>query len=68
MGILDVTFYNLYKKYFMLGTSEVHRLRQLEEENVKSKRFVADLIPNKTTLQDVLPRRSKDRTEVHVSR
>lgn len=34
--------------------SEMRRLRQLEEENGKLKKFVADLSLNKAMLQDVL--------------
>ena len=54
MGISDATFYNWKKKYGGLGPSELRRLKQLEEENVKLKRLVADLSLDKTMLQDVL--------------
>ena len=54
MAISDATFYNWRKKYGGLGPSEVRRLRQLEEENVKLKRLVADLSLDKAMLQDVL--------------
>ena len=37
--------------------SEVKRLRQLEEENAKLKRIVADLSLDKAMLQDVLSRK-----------
>ena len=53
MAISDATFYNWRKKYGGLGPSEVRRLRQLEEENVKLKRLVADLSLDKAMLQDV---------------
>lgn len=43
MGISDATFYNWRKKYGGLGPSELKRLKQLEEENGKLKRLVADL-------------------------
>jgi putative transposase len=43
MGISDATFYNWRKKYGGLGPSELRRLKQLEEENAKLKRLVADL-------------------------
>lgn len=42
-GISDATFYNWRKKYAGLIPSEMTRLRQLEEENDKPKRIVADL-------------------------
>ena len=37
-----------------MGTVEIRRLKQLEEENGKLKRLVADLSLDKTMLQDVL--------------
>ena len=39
--------------------SEVKRLRQLEEENAKLKRIVADLSLDKAMLQDVLSKSSE---------
>ncbi|PWB43133.1 MAG: IS3 family transposase [Rhodocyclales bacterium] len=57
MGISDATFYNWRKKYGGLGPSELKRLRQLEEENGKLKRLVADLNLDKAMLQDVLSRK-----------
>jgi putative transposase len=33
MGISEATFYNWKKKFGGLGTTELRRLRQLEEEN-----------------------------------
>ena len=44
-GISDATFYNWRKKYAGCCRSEMRRLRQLEEENGKLKRIVADLSP-----------------------
>lgn len=57
MGISDATFYNWRKKYSGLGPSEVRRLKQLEEENAKLKRLVADLSLDKAMLQDVLSKK-----------
>ena len=57
MGISDATFYVWKKKYGGLGPSELRRLKQLEEENVKLKRLVADLSLDKTMLQDVLSKK-----------
>ena len=57
MGISDVTFYNWRKKYGGLGPSELRRLKQLEEENSKLKRLVADLSLDKAMLQDVLAKK-----------
>ncbi|ARQ13202.1 IS3 family insertion sequence transposase protein (plasmid) [Rhizobium etli] len=55
--ISDATFYNWRKKYAGLMPSEMKRLRQLEEENAKLKRIVADLSLDKAMLQDVLSKR-----------
>lgn len=57
IGISDATFYNWKKKYGGLGPSELRRLRQLEEENNKLKRLVADLSLDKAMLQDVLSKK-----------
>jgi len=37
-----------------MGVTEIRRLRQLEDENVKLKRVVADLTLDKAMLQHVL--------------
>ena len=58
LGISEATFYNWRKKYGELGASEVRRLRQLEEENVRLKRVVADLTLDKHILQDVLRKKA----------
>src|SRR3954452_19539923 len=42
-GISEATYYNWRKKYAGLTPSEMKRLRQLEEENGKLKKIVADL-------------------------
>ena len=66
-GISEATFYAWRKKYAGLMPSEMRRLRQLEEENGKLKKLVADLSLDKAMLQDVLakmydlPRPGKDR-------
>jgi putative transposase len=57
MGISDATFYSWRKKYRGLGPSELRRLKQLEEENAKLKRLVADLSLDKAMLQDVLSKK-----------
>ena len=57
LGISDATFYNWNKKYSGLGPAELRRLKQLEEENAKLKRLVADLSLDKAMLQDVVRRK-----------
>lgn len=56
-GISDATFYKWRKEYSGLMPSEMKRLRQLEEENAKLKRIVADLSLDKALLQDVLSKK-----------
>jgi len=57
MGISEATFYNWKQRYGGLGPSELRRLKQLEEENSKLKRLVADLSLDKAMLQDVLSKK-----------
>ena len=54
LGVSDATFYAWKKKYAHLGVSEVRRLRQLEEENNRLKRLVADLSLDKHMLSEAL--------------
>ena len=42
LGGSDTTFYAWKKQYAHLGVSELRRLRQVEEENSRLKRLVAD--------------------------
>ena len=56
-GISEATFYNWRKKLAGLMPSEMKRLKQLEEENGKLKRLVADLSLDKAMLQDVLSKK-----------
>ena len=56
-GISEATFYSWRKHYAGLMPSEVKRLRQLEKENGKLKRLVADLSLDKAMLQDVLAKK-----------
>jgi Xaa-Pro aminopeptidase len=56
-GITEQTYYRWKKKYGGLGVSELHRLRELEEENRRLKRMVADLSLDKQMLQDVLSKK-----------
>ena len=53
-GISDATFYKWKAKFGGMNVSEAQRLRQLEAENAKLKRLVADLSLDKVALQDML--------------
>ncbi len=57
MGISEATFYNWKKKYGGLGVTELRRLKQLEEENARLKRMVADLSLDKQMLQEVIQKK-----------
>lgn len=57
MGISEQTFYRWKKKYGGMGTSELRKMKMLEEENRKLKRLVADLSLDKIMLQDVLSKK-----------
>jgi putative transposase len=56
-GVSQQTYYRWRKKYAGLMPSEVRRLKQLEEENSRLKRMVADLSLDKEMLQDVIRRK-----------
>ncbi len=57
MGISEATFYNWKKKFGGMGVTEMRRLRQLEEENQRLKRLVADLSLDKEMLQEVIKKK-----------
>ena len=61
LGISEPTFCRWKKQFAGMGTVEIRRLKQLEEENAKLKRWVADLSLNKTMLQDVLRKNGEAR-------
>jgi putative transposase len=53
-GVSEATFYVWRKKYAHLGVSEMRRLRQLEDENTRLKRLVADLTLDKHILTETI--------------
>lgn len=57
VGISEQTFYRWKKVYGGLEPSQARKLKQLEEENAKLKRLVADLSLDKIMLQDVLKKK-----------
>ena len=56
-GISDATFYNWKAKYAGMTVADVRRLRELESENAKLKRIVADQVPDIAALKDLLGRK-----------
>lgn len=57
MGVSAPTFYRWKKQFVGMGVREIRRLKQLEDENGKLKRLVADVTLNRSMLQDVLKRK-----------
>ncbi len=57
MGVSEPTFYRWKKQFAGMGVPEIRRLKQLEDENTKLKRLVADLTLDRAMLQDVLKRK-----------
>lgn len=53
-GISRDTYYAWKKKFAGMGVSEARRLKQLEEENARLKRIVADQALNLVVLKDLL--------------
>ena len=58
MGVSEATFYVWKKKYANLGVSELRKLKQLEDENTRLKRLVADLTLDPHILQEVLRKKA----------
>ena len=56
-GISPATYFNWKKRYDGLLPNEMRRLKQLEDENSKLRKVVADLSLDKEMLQDALRRK-----------
>ena len=56
-GISQATYFNWKRKYAGLMPSEMKKLRELEDENRRLKKIVADLMLDKEMLQDVVKRK-----------
>ncbi|AKM29335.1 Hin recombinase [Pandoraea faecigallinarum] len=54
LGVSEATFYTWKKKYADFGISEMRKLKQLEDENARLRRIVADLTLDKQILQEVV--------------
>ena len=53
-GISDATYYNWKTKYGGMTTSDIKKLRQLEDENRRLKHLVADLTLDNQALKAVI--------------
>ena len=56
-GITEQTFYRWKKQSVGLEVDQIRQLKQLQEENARLKRLVAELSLDKTMLQDVLSKK-----------
>ena len=56
-GISQATYFNWKKRYAGLLPTEMRRLKQLEDENSRLKKIVADLTLDREMLQDVIRRK-----------
>ena len=54
LEISEQTYYRWRKEYGGLRTDQAHRLKELERENVRLKKLVADLALDKAMLQEAL--------------
>lgn len=57
LGITQTTFHRWKSKFGGMDVSEARRLRQLEEENSRLKRAVADLTLDNQILKDALSKK-----------
>ena len=53
-GISSATFYTWRKKYGGMDASEARRLRELEAENARLKRIVADQVLDMSAMKELL--------------
>lgn len=53
-GISDATFYNWRSKFGGMEVSEAKRLKQLEDENAKLKKLLAESVMDVSTLREML--------------
>ncbi len=54
LAISEQTYYRWRKEYGGLRTDQAHRLKELERENARLKKLVADLALDKAMLQEAL--------------
>jgi putative transposase len=53
IGVTEQTYYRWRKEYGGMSTSDARRLKELEKENTRLKRLVADLSLDNAILRDV---------------
>jgi putative transposase len=57
MGISEQTFYRWKKQYAGLQSDQVREFKQLQDENIRLKKVVAELALDKAILQDVVSKK-----------
>ena len=57
LGIAEQTFYRWRSKYDGMEVSEAKRLRELEAENSKLKKLLAEMVMKYDTVQDLLSKK-----------
>lgn len=57
IGVSDATIYTWRKKFSGMGVPELRKLKAQDEEILRLKRLVADLLLDKQILQDVLSKK-----------
>ena len=56
-GVSEATIYNWKSKYGRMEVSDARRLKELESENAKLKRLLADAMLDKAVLRDLLAKK-----------
>jgi putative transposase len=56
-GVSEATLYNWKAKYGGMNVSEAKRLKQLEDENVKLKKLLAEQMLDAATLRELLAKK-----------
>ncbi len=54
IGVVEQTYYRWRKSYGGLKVDQAHRLRELEQENTRLKRLVADLSLDNAIIKEAL--------------
>jgi putative transposase len=56
-GFSDATYYNWKSKYGGMEVSDARRLKQLEEENNRLKKLVAELTLDKQAMEEIIQKK-----------
>ena len=67
-GVSEATIYNWKAKFGGMDVSEAKRLRQLEDENAKLKRLLADAMLDGSALRELLSKNGRARRQARSCR